>query len=91
MNVELIDIKENQDFLNLEQINSDFRGIILVFSDDHPVGYITYNCDSEEWEFTDSISIDSSYYYSDPDLTDIIDWIRRSMNNVVIKAIKFGK
>ena len=89
MNVELIDIKENQDFLNLEQINSDFRGIILVFSDDHPVGYITYNYDSEEWEFADSI--DNSYYYSDSDLTGTIDWIRRSMNNVVIKAIKFGK
>ena len=91
MNVELIDIKENQDFLNLEQINSDFRGIILVFSDDYPVGYITYNCDSEDWEFADSISIDSSYYYSDPDLINTVDWIRRSMNNVVIKAIKFGK
>ena len=91
MNIELIDIKENQDFLNLEQINSDFRGIILVFSDDYPVGYITYNYDSEEWEFADSISIDSSYYYSDPDLTDTIDWIRRSMSNVVIKATKFGK
>lgn len=89
MNVELIDIKENQDFLNLEQINSDFRGIILVFSDDYPVGYITYNYDSEEWVFADSI--DNSCYYSDSDLTGTIDWIRRSMNNVVIKAIKFGK
>ena len=63
MNVELIDIKENQDFLNLEQINSDFRGIILVFSDDYPVGYITYNYDSEEWEFADSISKCHHFFY----------------------------
>lgn len=91
MNVELIDIKENQDFLVLEQINSEFKGIILVFSSDNPIGYIVYDYDCNGWIFTNCINI-GNYIADDYDsLVNLINWIKKIIHNVSIKAINFSE
>lgn len=89
MELNLVEIKRDQKFLNLEQITRDFNGIILVFFNDKPVGYINYNYDGDEWRFHNSVD-DSCYDYDNYDLIDTIEEISRGREYTVsLKAIKF--
>ena len=80
MNIKLTDVKEDLDFIILEQINSEFKGIILVFSRDNPIGYIVYDYDCDEWAFINCINVNIRHLLSksshqiiyDPIITKII-------------------
>lgn len=89
MELNLIEIKRDQEFLVLEQITRDFNGIILVFLRDKLIGYINYSYDGEEWRFHNSID-DSCYDYDNYDLIDTIEEISKNRKcDISFKAIKF--
>ena len=90
INIKLKDIKENQDFIVLEQIDLGFKGIIVVFSEDKIIGYIIYDCSEEEWIFNNSINT-LNCIYSSSTLSNLLKQIKKETYNVSIKAINFSE
>ena len=91
INIKLKDIKENQDFIVLEQINLGFKGIIVVFSEDKIIGYIIYDCSDEEWIFNNSINTSNCIYGGYDNLPDLLNRIKQEIYDVSIKAINFSE
>ena len=50
---DLIIPTKKTDIIDMSEITNDFGGIIIVYKDTSPIGYIQYVCD--DWNYYDSI------------------------------------
>lgn len=76
------------DVLYAGSISTDFEGIIIVYSDNNPIGYIVYESYESSWYFMNNICIDDAYESSDTLESLMID-LSDSYSNVKFKAIEF--
>lgn len=49
--------------INISEINEEFRGVIICYNTNIPVGFIAF--DDPDWTFYNSISIQEFTYYND--------------------------
>ena len=77
------------DVLYVGSISTDFEGIIIVYSDNNPIGYIVYESYENSWCFMNDICIDDSYECQDTLESLMVD-ILDSYTNVKFKAIEFN-
>lgn len=77
------------DVLYVGSINTDFEGIIIVYSDNNPIGYIVYESCESPWYFMNNICIDDAYESNDTLESLMID-LSDSYSNVKFKAIEFN-
>ena len=50
----------NTDVLYVGSINTDFEGVIIVYSNNDPIGYIVYESYGSSWHFMNNICIDDA-------------------------------
>lgn len=79
----------NTDVLYAGSISTDFEGIIIVHSNNDPIGYIVYDSYESTWYFMNNICIDDSYECNDTLESLMID-LSDSYSNVKFKAIEFN-
>lgn len=79
----------NTDVLYTGSINTDFEGIIIVYSNNDPIGYIVHNSYKSTWYFMNNICIDDSYECNDT-LESLMVNLSDSFTNVKFKAIEFN-
>ena len=77
------------DVLYVGSISTDFEGIIIVYSDNNPIGYIVYESYESSWYFMNNICIDDAYECNDTLESLMID-LSDSYSNVKFKAIEFN-
>jgi hypothetical protein len=77
------------DVLYVGSINTDFEGIIIVYSDNNPIGYIVYESYESSWYFMNNICIDDAYESHDS-LESLMVELLDSNINVKFKAIEFN-
>lgn len=80
---------QDTDVLYVGSINTDFEGIIIVYSDNNPIGYIVYESYESSWYFMNNIRIDDACEYQDTLESLMID-LSDSYSNVKFKAIEFN-
>lgn len=74
--------------VDLAEINSEFRGIIIGYKGDNAAGYIQY-CDGS-WYFIDYIDMEGERD-SDPSLLDLITCLIKSNICSHFKVIEFAQ
>jgi hypothetical protein len=79
----------NTDVLYAGSISTDFEGIIIVFSNNDPIGYIVYESYENVWYFIDNICIDDCNECHDS-LESLMVELLDSNINVKFKAIEFN-
>lgn len=77
------------DVLYAGSISTDFEGIIIVFSNNDPIGYIVYESYASSWYFMNNICIDDAYESHDS-LESLMVELLDSNINVKFKAIEFN-
>lgn len=82
-------IPSSTDVLYVGSIDQDFEGIIIVYSNNDPIGYIVYDSYEGSWYFMNNICIDDSYECQDT-LESLMIELSDSYTNVKFKAIEFN-
>ena len=77
------------DVLYVGSISTDFEGIIIVYSDNNPIGYIVYDSCEGTWYFMHNICVDD-YHECNDTLESLVIDILDSYTNVKFKAIEFN-
>ena len=79
----------NTDVLYVGSINTDFEGVIIVYSNNDPIGYIVYDSYESTWYFMNNICIDDACESQDT-LESLMIYLSDSYTNVKFKAIEFN-
>lgn len=83
----LIVPKKQEDSISLAEITEDYKGLIIVYNDENPIGYIQYV--SGDWNFYRSID-GEEYNVSHTILFETIDEIEDTFStNITFKVLEF--
>ena len=82
---DLIIPTKKTDSIDISEITDDFKGIIIVYTDTNPIGYI--QCVSSEWGYYETIDGESSVE-SESTLYELVRNIN-STYNATFKVIEF--
>ena len=83
----LIVPKKQEDSISLAEITEDYKGLIIVYNDENPIGYIQYV--SGDWNFYRSID-GEEYNVSHNILFETIDEIENMFStNITFKVLEF--
>ena len=83
----LIIPKKQEDSISLAEITEDYKGLIIVYNDENPIGYIQYV--SGDWNFYRSID-GEEYNVSHNILFETIDEIENMFStNITFKVLEF--
>ena len=83
----LIVPKKQEDSISLAEITEDYKGLIIVYNDENPIGYIQYV--SGDWNFYCSID-GEEYNVSHNILFETIDEIEDTFStNITFKVLEF--
>lgn len=92
LNVNLPTKKE--DSIDLSEITSNYKGILIVFINNVCVGFIIYDTYDDAWKLYNNISLTDDYSilptkYSNTSLIVIVNTLKNKYNTFSIKAIPF--
>lgn len=83
----LIIPEKQKDSISLAEITEDYKGLIIVYNDENPIGYIQYV--SGDWNFYRSID-GEEYNVSHNILFETIDEIENMFStNITFKVLEF--
>lgn len=68
--------KHSNTSIDLSKIDKNTKGIIIVYSNRKPVGYINYDKDFEEWVYRENINL-SNFKYAYNKLSDLINCLNK--------------
>ena len=75
--------KHSDTSIDLSEINKNTKGIIIVYSNSKPVGYINYDEDSE-WVYRENINL-SNIKYAYYKLADLIDRLNNTPTHKILE------
>lgn len=76
-----------QDKINLQDIDENAPGLILVYKESKLSGYINYNSTLESWKYNCDID-DSGFFYETDTLKELID-LMLATNSYTFKFLEF--
>lgn len=72
--------------IDLSVINDGTKGLIIVYNDKGPIGYINYG--DQDWFFCDDIN-SPNYVYSEHNLVDLINKLLANNKSIRFKLFEF--